>query len=67
MYLHKLAQYLTYFRGRIATPVSASGPQVDRDRAMAVFKDALGLTGDATEGDEMRSSPVGPRTDRGRR
>jgi uncharacterized protein YndB with AHSA1/START domain len=59
MYLHKLAQYLTYFRGRIATPVSAWGPQVDRDRAMIAFRDALGLTGAAAEGDDVRSSPTG--------
>lgn len=59
MYLHTLAQYLRYFRGRIATPVSAWGPQVDRDRALTVFKDALELTGAVAEGDEVRSSPAG--------
>jgi hypothetical protein len=29
-YLQKLAEYLTYFHGRTAMPVSAYGPHVDR-------------------------------------
>jgi uncharacterized protein YndB with AHSA1/START domain len=58
MYLHKLGQYLKYFRGRTATPVSAWGPRVDRNRAMTVFRDALGLIGTVAEEDEVRSAPV---------
>jgi uncharacterized protein YndB with AHSA1/START domain len=58
-YLQKLAEYLKYFRGRTAVPVSAYGPQVDRERAWAVFKDALGLTGEIAEGDQVRFSTEG--------
>jgi uncharacterized protein YndB with AHSA1/START domain len=58
-YLQKLAEYLKYFRGRTAVPVSAYGPQVDKERAWAVFKDALGLTGEVAEGDRVRSTPEG--------
>jgi hypothetical protein len=58
-YVQKLAQYLTYFRGRKATPISAFGPQVDRDRAWAVFKRALGLSGDVAAGDRVNVTPEG--------
>jgi uncharacterized protein YndB with AHSA1/START domain len=58
-YLQKLGQYLKYFRGRTATPISAYGPQVERDRAWTVFKKALGLTGDAVEGTRVQSSLEG--------
>jgi uncharacterized protein YndB with AHSA1/START domain len=58
-YLQKLAEYLKYFRGRTAVPVSAFGPQVDRERAWAVFKDALGLTGEIAEGDQVRFTTGG--------
>lgn len=58
-YLQKLAEYLKYFRGRTAVPVSAYGPQVDKERAWKVFKDALGLTGEVAEGDRVRSTPEG--------
>jgi uncharacterized protein YndB with AHSA1/START domain len=58
-YLQKLAEYLKYFRGRTAVPVSAYGPQVDKERAWAVFRDALGLTGEVAEGDRVRSTPEG--------
>jgi uncharacterized protein YndB with AHSA1/START domain len=58
-YLQKLAQYLKYFRGRIAIPISAYGPQVDRERAWAVFKGALGVSGDVAEGDQVRFTPNG--------
>jgi uncharacterized protein YndB with AHSA1/START domain len=60
MYFHKLAQYLTYFRGRSATPIDAYGPQVsDRKGAVAVFGDALGLTGPVALGDQVRLTPDG--------
>lgn len=60
MYLHKLVQYLTYFTGRFATPVDALGPKVsDRDRAMAGFNRALGLSDDVAEGDHVRLTPEG--------
>jgi uncharacterized protein YndB with AHSA1/START domain len=59
MYLDKLAQYLTYFRGRRATPVSAWGPQVDRDRMWRVVRSALGLPDTAAVGDQVRATLEG--------
>jgi uncharacterized protein YndB with AHSA1/START domain len=60
MYLHKLAQYLTYFRGRTATPVDVYGPQVaDQEQAWAVLRGGLGLTGSVDEGDHVRLTPDG--------
>jgi uncharacterized protein YndB with AHSA1/START domain len=60
MYVHKLAQYLTYFRGRSATPIDVYGPQVpDRDHAWEVLRRGLGLTGAVTEGDKVRLTPEG--------
>jgi uncharacterized protein YndB with AHSA1/START domain len=60
MYVHKLAQYLTYFRGRSATPIDVYGPQVpDRDHAWEVLRRGLGLTRAVTEGDKVRLTPEG--------
>jgi len=60
MYLHKLAQYLKWFRGRTATPVDVYGPQVaDREQAWAVLRRGLGLTGAVAEGDRVRLTPDG--------
>ena len=53
-YLFKLREYLRYFRGRRAVPVSAWGPSVDGDRAWAVFRGALGLGDDASVGSSAR-------------
>ncbi len=58
-YVFKLAEYLKHFLGRTGTPVSAYGPQVDRDRAWTIFRDALGLTGEVQEGDPVRFTPEG--------
>jgi uncharacterized protein YndB with AHSA1/START domain len=58
MYIHKLAQYLKHFRGRTATPIDVYGPRVtDEDRAWAVLRRGLGLTGPVTEGDQVRLAP----------
>jgi uncharacterized protein YndB with AHSA1/START domain len=52
MYLAKLAEYLTYFRGRVATPVFAARPQGPApERLWAVLAGELGLTGEVREGD----------------
>jgi hypothetical protein len=60
MYFDKLAKYLTYFRGRIATPVNAFGPHVgDRDHAWDVFRRGLGLPGPVALGDRVRLTPEG--------
>jgi uncharacterized protein YndB with AHSA1/START domain len=61
MYLHKLAEYVTYFSGRFATPIDAHGPGVaDRDEAIRVFQEGLGVGGDdLREGDQVRLTPDG--------
>jgi uncharacterized protein YndB with AHSA1/START domain len=57
MYLRTLAQYLTHFPGRTATPISAQGPQqADEDAVWEVLKRGLGLTGTVREGDQVRFS-----------
>jgi len=59
-YFRKLVEYLTYFRGRYATPVSAFGPNAgDRDDVMPTFRRALGVPPDATLGDRVRMAPEG--------
>jgi uncharacterized protein YndB with AHSA1/START domain len=60
MYFEKLRVYLTYFRGRTATPVAAFGPAVpDRDEAWARFHRALGLASAPALGDRVRLTPDG--------
>jgi uncharacterized protein YndB with AHSA1/START domain len=60
MYFHKLSQYLTYFRGRIATPVNVFGPHVaDREHAWEVFRGGLGLPGPVALNDRVRLTPDG--------
>src|SRR6476661_7446100 len=60
MYLHKLAEYLTYFSGQFATGIDAHGPTVpDRERAMSVFRRGLGMGDDAADGDQVRLTPEG--------
>jgi uncharacterized protein YndB with AHSA1/START domain len=60
MYFHKLAEYVTYFSGRFATPIDVTGPEVpDREHAFAVIKAGLGLSGDLADGAEVRLTPAG--------
>lgn len=60
MYLHKLAQYVTYFAGRFGKPVDVPGPQVaDREQAFAAFKRGLGLSGEVVDGGRVRLTPEG--------
>jgi uncharacterized protein YndB with AHSA1/START domain len=60
MYFDKLAKYLTYFRGRIATPVNVFGPQVkDREHAWEVFRRGLGLSRPPALDDQVRLTPAG--------
>ena len=59
MYIDKLAEYLTHFRGRTAIPVSAFGPEVDREHMWAVLRETLGLSGAVAEGDQVRFTPEG--------
>jgi uncharacterized protein YndB with AHSA1/START domain len=61
MYLDQLAQYLTFFEGRAATPVSAFQPQgnPDREQTMSRYRTGLGLGGPVAKGDEVRLTPEG--------
>jgi uncharacterized protein YndB with AHSA1/START domain len=60
MYFNKLAQYLTYFRGRTATPVNVFGPQVpDRAHAWEVFRRGLGLADPVVLDEQVRLTPEG--------
>jgi uncharacterized protein YndB with AHSA1/START domain len=60
MYFDKLAQYLTYFRGRTAIPVNVFGPPVkDREHAWDEFRRGLGLPGPVALGDRVRLTPEG--------
>jgi uncharacterized protein YndB with AHSA1/START domain len=60
MYVQKLAEYLTYFRGRTATPIDVYGPQQpDRERAWARIRNGLGLPGEIADGDRVRLAPEG--------
>jgi len=46
MYVRKLAEYVKYFRGRPATPVSTFLPQQDLDAAWSRLLPALGIEGE---------------------
>ncbi len=59
-YFNKLGQYLTYFFGRTATPVEAYGPEVhDRERAMQIRREGLGLDRPVAVDEEVRLDPAG--------
>jgi uncharacterized protein YndB with AHSA1/START domain len=60
MYFDKLRVYLTYFRGRAATPVEVFGPvEPDRNVAWPKFHRALGLESAPALGDRVRLTPAG--------
>jgi uncharacterized protein YndB with AHSA1/START domain len=60
MYLDKLAEYFTHFRGRRATPISAMvPPKDDEGDVMQRLRDGLGLTGRPSVGDTVRLTPEG--------
>ena len=59
-YFHKLGVYLTHFFGRTATPVETYGPEVhDREQAMKIMREGLGLAGPVAEDDKVRLTPEG--------
>jgi uncharacterized protein YndB with AHSA1/START domain len=60
MYLHQLAQYLTFFRGRTAAPVMVMLPGAgDAEHVWPRLYDGLGLGGQPAEGDKVRLTPEG--------
>jgi uncharacterized protein YndB with AHSA1/START domain len=60
MYFQKLAEYLTYFAGRLGVPIDAFGPEIDdRERALQLFREGLGLPDPVALGDVVRLTPEG--------
>lgn len=60
MFLRTLVEYLTWFAGRTAMPITAFGPPVtDWKRTWTVLHGELGITGTVTEGDRVRFAPDG--------
>ena len=61
MYLHQLGQYLRFFRGRTATPITlwGRGP-ADAATMWTGLRRGLGLAGPPAEGDRLRLTPDGP-------
>ncbi len=58
-YVFKLAEYLKYFRGRQAVPVSVYGPQVTAEDAWRTFHAILGVGPDVEVGAPVRFTPTG--------
>lgn len=60
MFFATLVEYLTWFRGRTATPVTAFGPPVgDWPRAWRVLHGELGLPPHPAPGDPVKVAPAG--------
>ncbi|NMH98930.1 SRPBCC family protein [Pseudonocardia acidicola] len=60
MYLHTLAEYLTYFPGRSATYVEAEGPPASAEAgAWPVILEGLRPAGPVAQGDQVRLTPHG--------
>lgn len=60
LFFRNLAEYVTYFAGRTATPVTVFGPPVsDWDRLWAALGNRLGLAGRPEEGDRVRIDLAG--------
>jgi uncharacterized protein YndB with AHSA1/START domain len=60
MYLHQLGQYLRFFRGRAATPVTVMAPgPADAEAMWTGLRRGLGLAGPPAEGDRVRLTPDG--------
>jgi uncharacterized protein YndB with AHSA1/START domain len=60
MYLHKLAQYLKHFPGRLGAAISAFvGQRPDKDRVWELYRGALGLTGPVQVGELVHLTPSG--------
>jgi uncharacterized protein YndB with AHSA1/START domain len=60
MYLAKLAEYVKYFSGRYSAPIAAYFDQTpDRQRVWELLHGALGLSGPAAVGEDVRLTPAG--------
>ena len=60
LFFRTLIEYLKYFPGRTASPITAFGPPVaEWAHAWTVLHRELGLTGPVTEGDQVRFTPDG--------
>ena len=59
MYLHQMAQYVTYFRGRQAKVVTAFRMDTDRERGLATLHAAMGVSDDPKDGDPVRFAVEG--------
>ncbi len=60
MYLRTIGQYLTYFPGQTATPISAQGPQAAGEgQVWEAVKKGVGLAGAVREGDRARYTVAG--------
>jgi hypothetical protein len=60
MYLHQMARYLEHFPGRAATVIKLFRPnEPARDRAMGIFRRALGLGPSVREGQPVSATLAG--------
>ena len=60
MYIHQLAQYVRFFRGRPVSIVEHFQPGItDRQAAMTILHGALGVGDDIAVGDAVRLEPAG--------
>jgi hypothetical protein len=59
MYVHQLAEYVRYFRGRPVSTVEHFQPDItDREAAMAILRGALGVGDAVAVGDAVRLEPA---------
>jgi hypothetical protein len=60
MYIHQLAQYVRFFRGRPVAIVEHFQPDIsDRQAAMEILRRAMGLGDSVAVGDAVRVEPAG--------
>jgi hypothetical protein len=60
MYIHQLAEYVRFFRGRPVAIVEHFQPDItDRQAAMAILRGAIGLGDAVALGDAVRLEPAG--------
>ena len=60
MYLHQLAQYVQFFRGRPVAVIESFQPEIaDREAAMSILRGAIGLGDAVAVGDAIRLEPAG--------